>query len=89
MFLQRIFKLIKIVIPSWKSPALLDIVLLTVFLVFRTYLSIWVASANGRIVKAIIKLDLKLFLQRVRDNSLENKKKEKKMLERKKKEQIV
>jgi len=67
VFLQRIFKLIKIVIPSWKSPALLDIVLLTVFLVFRTYLSIWVASANGRIVKAIIKLDLKLFLQRVRD----------------------
>lgn len=44
---------------------MLDIVFLTAFLVFRTYLSIWIANSNGKIVKAIIKLDLKLFLKRV------------------------
>lgn len=44
---------------------MMDILLLTIFLVFRTYLSIWVAGANGRIVKAIIELNLKLFLTRI------------------------
>ncbi|KAL4432046.1 hypothetical protein ABPG74_017782 [Tetrahymena malaccensis] len=65
VFFQRILKLLKIVFPTWKCSAMADIVLLTIFLVFRTYLSIWVAGANGRIVKAIIKLDVKVFLKRI------------------------
>lgn len=65
MFFARIMTLLKIVIPSWKSSAVTDILLLTISLVFRTYLSIYLAGANGRIVKAIIELDLKLFIRRI------------------------
>lgn len=65
VFFSRIMILLKIVIPSWKSSAVADILLLTISLVFRTYLSIYLAGANGRIVKAIIELDLKLFIKRV------------------------
>lgn len=65
VFFERIKTLLKIVLPSFKCSAVLDLVLLTIFLVFRTYLSIYLAGANGRIVKAIIKLDFKLFVQRI------------------------
>lgn len=54
VFLSRIKKLLKIVIPSWKTVEVLDIALLTVFLVLRTFLSIYISTVNGRIVKAII-----------------------------------
>jgi ATP-binding cassette, subfamily D (ALD), member 3 len=43
----------------------LDICLLTVFLVLRTFLSIYIAGVNGKIVKAIIERDRSLFIQRV------------------------
>jgi ATP-binding cassette subfamily D (ALD) protein 3 len=41
------------------------LVLLTVFLVLRTFLSIYLAGVNGKIVKAIIEKDAKLFIKRV------------------------
>ena len=63
--MSRIKKLIKIVIPSWNTVEVLDLALLTVFLVFRTFLSIYISSVNGKIVKAIIERDLTLFIQRV------------------------
>jgi ATP-binding cassette subfamily D (ALD) protein 3 len=65
VFFQRITSLLKIVIPSIKSAEILDLVLLTVFLVFRTFLSIYIASVNGRIVKAIIDLKLSDFIKRI------------------------
>lgn len=65
IFFERIKILLKIVLPSFKCSAIVDIICLTVFLIFRTYLSIYLAGANGRIVKAIIKLDFKLFVSRV------------------------
>lgn len=43
----------------------MDIVLLTIFLILRTFLSIYLAGVNGKIVKAIIELDLMLFLKRI------------------------
>jgi hypothetical protein len=43
----------------------MDLALLTGFLVTRTLLSIYLASVNGRIVNAIIKLDKALFFKRV------------------------
>lgn len=65
VFWSRIKKLVRIVIPGWRSKEVLDLVLLTVFLVMRTFLSIYLASVNGRIVKAIIERNLTLFVQRV------------------------
>lgn len=65
VFFKRIKKLITIVIPTWKCQEVLDLVLLTVFLVLRTFLSIYLAGVNGKIVKAIIQRDLSLFIKRV------------------------
>ncbi|CAD8195470.1 unnamed protein product [Paramecium octaurelia] len=65
MFLKRILKLLKIVIPRLNSPEILDLVLLTASLVARTFLSIYVANVNGQIVRAIIEQNLNMFLQRI------------------------
>lgn len=65
IFFERIKKLVNIVIPTWKSQEVLDLVMLTMFLVLRTFLSIYLAGVNGKIVKAIIERDLTLFIRRV------------------------
>ena len=65
VFYKRIWELLKIVIPSVKSMEVLDLVLLTTFLVIRTMLSIYISSVNGRIVKTIIQIDLNKFIKRV------------------------
>jgi len=54
IFLSRIKKLVKIVIPSWNCPEMGDLVLLSLFLVARTFLSIYMASVNGGVVNAIV-----------------------------------
>lgn len=64
-FVQRLKKLLKIVFPSWYDKAILDIVLLTVALFLRTYLSIYLSGVNGMIVKSIVDLDFKTFLKRI------------------------
>jgi ATP-binding cassette, subfamily D (ALD), member 3 len=56
---------VKIVIPSWHCPEVADLLLLTVFLVVRTFLSVYLATVNGRIVQAIIEQNLSLFIKRV------------------------
>ncbi len=43
----------------------MDLFLLTVFLILRTFLSIYIAGVNGKIVKAIIQRDLGMFIKRV------------------------
>ena len=63
--MQRIKKLLKIVIPDWKTTEVLDIVMLTFFLALRTFLSIYLAGVNGKIVKAIVELDLMAFVKRI------------------------
>jgi ATP-binding cassette subfamily D (ALD) protein 3 len=65
---MRIKKLIAIVIPTWKCQEVLDLILLTAFLVLRTFLSIYLAGVNGKIVKAIIQRDMSLFIKRVNLN---------------------
>ncbi len=65
IFFKRIKELVKIVIPTWKCKEVLDLCLLTVFLVLRTFLSIYIAGLNGKIVKAIIERNKPVFIQRV------------------------
>lgn len=66
VFLKRAAELIRIVIPDWKSYETLNIVTLTVFLVVRTFLSIYIANVNGRIVKSIINVNYSDFVKKVR-----------------------
>lgn len=64
-FLKRLFNLIKIIIPSWKEPVILDIVSQTVFLVVRTILSIYISSVNGGIVKCVVNYNFPGFLKKL------------------------
>lgn len=63
-FIKWVFKLIKIVIPSWKSTEVLHLLVLTVMLCLWTYLSIKLAAINGGIVKTIVDWDLTNFIKR-------------------------
>jgi len=62
IFFKRIWRLIKIVIPSWKSYEALNLVGLSITLVARTFLSIYQATINGGTVKAIVGRDFKAFI---------------------------
>lgn len=62
LFFKRMIRLIGIVIPSWSSREVLNIIGLSVVLVSRTFLSIYQASINGGTVKAIVNLDFKKFI---------------------------
>jgi hypothetical protein len=63
--MERIKKLLRIAIPSYKSRESIYIVILTGLLVIRTYMSIWLADVNGQIVKSIVNRSLPEFLKRV------------------------
>lgn len=65
VFWKRIKFLVKIVIPRWNCVEVMDLALLTLFLVFRTFLSIYLADVNGKIVKAIIEMNFMKFVSRV------------------------
>jgi ATP-binding cassette subfamily D (ALD) protein 3 len=52
-------------VPSWNCDEAKILVLLSFLLVLRTWLSIWLASVNGRIVKTIVGLDFNMFLKRI------------------------
>ena len=65
VFWERIKKLLKIAIPSWKTKEVLYIIVLSCLLVVRTYLSIWLADVNGQIVKSIVRLNFQMFMRRV------------------------
>lgn len=65
LFLKRIGRLIKIVIPSVKSREVVNLIGLSIVLVARTFLSIYQASINGQTVKAIVTMDFKKFISSV------------------------
>lgn len=65
VFFHRITYLLKVLFPSWKVREVYDIGLLTIFLVLRTFLSIYLSSIQGGIVKAIIKSDWNMFLKKL------------------------
>ena len=52
-------------IPTWRCSEVLDLALLTSLLVARTFLSIYVSTLQGRIVKGMIKMDWNIFIKRL------------------------
>lgn len=65
-FFKKLLELLKVVVPSVKSPEAICLVLLSGLLVSRTVISIAIASINGKIVKSIVQKDFPTFLKRVR-----------------------
>jgi hypothetical protein len=64
-FFARIKRLIKIVFPTYTCKESKYIVILTLLLILRTQMSIWLADVNGRIVKSIVTRNWNLFLKRI------------------------
>lgn len=64
-FFTRLNRLLAIVIPSWKSKTASLLVIHSAFLIFRTVLSLYVASLDGRIVSALVRGEGLQFLFRL------------------------
>lgn len=62
VFFERLRRILRIVLPGLKSRAAILLMLHTVFLVFRTMLSLYVAELDGRIVAALVRRKPKQFL---------------------------
>jgi ATP-binding cassette, subfamily D (ALD), peroxisomal long-chain fatty acid import protein len=54
-FFKSLFRLLKIVIPGWKSTEMKLLISHTVFLVLRTFLSLYVAELDGKLVSSIVR----------------------------------
>lgn len=54
-FFTKLFQLLKIVIPGWRSRELRLVVSHSVFLVLRTLLSLYVAELDGRLVSNLVR----------------------------------
>ncbi|KAJ9097767.1 hypothetical protein QFC20_006113 [Naganishia adeliensis] len=61
IFYARLMRLLRIVIPGWKSPEALMLALHSGFLVMRTMLSLYVADLDGRIVSSLVRSNAQLF----------------------------
>lgn len=64
-FFKSLMRLLKIVIPGWKSKETRLLISHTFFLVLRTLISVRVAEMDGAIVKALVKGRGKEFLKRI------------------------
>lgn len=54
-FFRALLRLLKIVIPGWKSKELRLIVSHSIFLVIRTLLSLYVAELDGKLVSSLVR----------------------------------
>ena len=64
-FFRALLKLLKIVVPSWRSAEARLLLSHTFFLIVRTLLSLRVAAMDGAIVKSLIKGNGREFLKRI------------------------
>ncbi|CAH7673551.1 ABC transporter transmembrane region 2-domain-containing protein [Phakopsora pachyrhizi] len=64
-FFGRLNRILLIVIPSWKSKTASLLLLHSAFLIFRTLLSLYVASLDGQIVSALVRGEGIQFLSRL------------------------
>jgi len=61
-FFKNLFRLLKIVIPGWKSKEFRLLISHSVFLVLRTLLSLYVAELDGKLVSSLVRGKGKDFL---------------------------
>jgi ATP-binding cassette subfamily D (ALD) long-chain fatty acid import protein len=61
-FFKSLFRLLKIVIPGWKSKELRLLISHSIFLVVRTLISLYVAELDGRLVSNLVRGKGKEFL---------------------------
>ena len=54
-FFRALLRLLKIVIPGWKSKELRLIISHSIFLVIRTLLSLYVAELDGKLVSSLVR----------------------------------
>lgn len=54
-FFRNLFRLLKIVIPGWRSKELRLLISHTVFLVLRTLISLYVAELDGKLVSNLVR----------------------------------
>lgn len=54
-FVRNLLRLLKIVVPGWKSKELRLLVSHSVFLVLRTMISLYVAELDGRLVSSLVR----------------------------------
>lgn len=64
-FFRSLLRLLKIVVPGWRSKEARLLISHSFFLVLRTLISVRVAEMDGAIVKALVKGRGKEFLQRI------------------------
>ena len=64
-FMDKIQGLLKVVVPTWTCKEVKYLCILTLLLVLRTQMSIWLADVNGKIVKAIVERNFTKFCYRV------------------------
>ena len=64
-FFRNLWRLLKIVIPGWRSKELRLIFSHSVFLVLRTLLSLYVAELDGKLVSSLVRGKGKQFLRGV------------------------
>lgn len=65
VFYRRLFRLLRISFPSWRSRSTLNLIGLSVALVSRTLISLFVAELDGRIVSSLVRGDKAMFFRRV------------------------
>lgn len=63
--MEKIQGLLKIVIPSYTCKEAKYVTILTLLLILRTQMSIWLADVQGKIVKAIVERNFSKFLYRI------------------------
>lgn len=61
-FFRALWRLLKIVVPGWKSKELRLIISHNIFLVIRTLLSLYVAELDGKLVSTLVRGKGKEFL---------------------------
>lgn len=64
-FFRALLRLLKVVVPGWRSKEMRLLVSHSVFLVVRTLISLKVAAMDGAIVKALVRGHGKEFLMRI------------------------